>query len=154
MKEKEEEELERAVGGELAGDKAKLGFMYKAPESAATKKGSDLDLAKSFVEEVGDGEGKDESDGIEYEEGDDEAAKEFRRMMAGAAPSRPKHDVASATTTGEPEVEERKFADSELSALEKSVGRRHNSNAPSYPDQIRMHPELANAPLAKGIKVR
>ena len=65
------------MGGELAGDKAKLGFMYKAPETAPTK-GSVIDLKKSFVEEVGDGGGEGDGDGIMYDEDDDEAAKEVR----------------------------------------------------------------------------
>lgn len=72
-------------------------------------------------------------------------------MMAGAAPTQPKPDVSDTSTAGVPLLEEKKYPDSELSALEKSVGRRHNANAPSYADQIKMHPELANAPLAKGI---
>jgi len=52
-REKEAEELERSIGGEIGGNKAVLGFMYKAPEVATkeggegkAKRGSNLNITK------------------------------------------------------------------------------------------------------------
>jgi hypothetical protein len=152
-KEKEQEEMERIINGETASQRQGLSFMYKQPESltakgAAAVKGSNVDIKTSFHEQG-------EEDGL-FDEDDDPAVRDFKRMMAGravAAATANSANTATATTasSASASASAAPFDDDgkpdHRSALEKSVGKRQNSSM-TVSSQIALHPELKNAPMA------
>jgi CBF1 interacting corepressor len=107
----------------------------------------------------------------ERQPGDDDAAAAFRRLLAQASESSTPAKLDDLTsTTGEvskrgdvdklvmqgtsfdPMAEERGKSVSALSALEKAVGRKHDSKGGlTLEEQIQRFPALANAPRAPGM---
>ncbi|GMH61309.1 hypothetical protein TrRE_jg13488, partial [Triparma retinervis] len=146
-REKEAEELERSMTGEIGGNKASLSFMYKEPEA-------NKEDEKSFVQSVDDSH-------VEYDDADDDAARAFKRMMAGVV------EVENKIGFGEKEEGEEgvkdvwekaqveddlyKEANKDLSALEKATGKKRKITG-SLASQVEMFPELKNAPVAKGLQ--
>ncbi|GMI24690.1 hypothetical protein TrCOL_g10378 [Triparma columacea] len=158
-REKEAEELERSITGEIGGNKASLSFMYKEPEAnkedggggGGTHGGSKLDIEKSFVQSMDDSH-------VEYDDADDDAARAFKRMMAGVVEVENKIGFGE-EEAGEKDVWEKsqveedlyKEANKNLSALEKATGKKRKITG-SLASQVEMFPELKNAPVAKGLQ--
>ena len=136
--------------------------MYKAPEvagqaSSSSSSSKPVSIHTSFVEAGAD-------DGVDFEEHDDPSVRDFKRMLAGKAPSSASSvsassssaaaaaaAAASASNQAAPDLY--KDLDDQRTSLEKSVGKRANSSL-TVASQILLHPLLANAPMAhvKGSK--
>jgi len=162
--ERDHEELAKSRDGASGGHKATLRFMYDAPPG--------LDGKKSTDDPDGD-DGKIRSEGadasrisFQRKSGDDDAAAAFRRMLAGASSQTEEvsqhhggdgaldeefqsNDPSSSSLIISGSMAEATAADrSQLSQLEKAVGKRNGSSALTFEEQISRFPQLKNAPIA------
>ena len=164
--ERDHEELAKSRDGTSGGQKAALRFMYDAPPG--------LDKKEFGIDNDDDDDDNDrkkklaaassEHGGISFERksGDDDAAAAFRRMLAGASSQAEEvlqdhdgdkvleaNDPSSASLIISGSMADANPADrSQLSQLEKAVGKRDGSSALTYEEQISRFPQLKNAPMA------
>lgn len=158
--ERDAEELARARDGDSGGQKATLRFMYDAPPGLADeKRNNNIPQNNNEVSEKKSGEA------ISYDKmaGDDDAAAAFRRILAGEV-GNPNDDenyqmemnrgndvtdkASSLILSGSNAEVNSTEVKSELSQLEKAVGKRNTSSALTYEEQIARFPQLKNAPVA------
>jgi hypothetical protein len=159
--ERDAEELARARDGDSGGQKATLRFMYDAPPGLADeKRNNNIAQNNNDVSEKKSG-----SEAISYDKmaGDDDAAAAFRRILAGEVvnPGDDENDqmemnrgvdmtdkASSLILSGSNAEINSTEVKSELSQLEKAVGKRNTSSALTYEEQIARFPQLKNAPVA------
>ena len=168
--ERDHEELAKSRDGASGGHKAALRFMYDAPPGLDQNKSGadDLDGDDGKVR-AAKSEGADASTiSFERKSGDDDAAAAFRRMLAGASSQTEEvsqhhggglsaaldeafqsNDPSSSSLIISGSMAEANVADrSQLSQLEKAVGKRNGTSALTYDEQISRFPQLRNAPMA------
>lgn len=173
-REREDEDLARAIGGRRGGDEASLRFMYDAPPG----------LTKTEDDE-NDNDGDDKAEEVvsssnvncrelsitERHPGDDEAAAKFRFMLAAYYNNNDDNTKNSnlQTNRDDPQKESNETnnnndlnedPDNNVSTtvdtrtqLEKAVGKRNTNQALTLQEQIARFPQLKNAPMAKGMNV-
>ena len=162
-RERDEEELARAVGGEVDGGRKALGFMYeggKIPGLERKKDTADDFVCGKEVLGVGEGESKRGEAGevsiFERQAGDDDAAAAFRAMLARPKPESPLTDrvVGDESAADRPsenggDDENDKFRDrDQRTNLEKAVGRGINSGSGvTLEQQFERFPMLKSAPM-------
>lgn len=163
-RERDDEELAHARGGDRSGDQATLKFMYapppglEAPENAGNNKSEAKSASRNNTNDLM----------VERQPGDDDAAAAFRRMMA-AAPSttcssaeqdetateqisaKQNASSSSGAALSGTTIEKDLSTNKELSALEKAVGRKDANSSLTLQEQIARFPQLKNAPMAKGM---
>lgn len=153
-REREDEELAK-----LRGDN-KIQFLYKPPPGLEINPENDEKHSLNTQLEKPKGDSL-----FERQPGDDDAAAAFRRLLAGHATesntteidaTKPVNKTAATTNTSFGTVLQGSNADRsdapkpELTALEKSVGRKKHQNL-TFDEQVQRFPALANAPRAKGV---
>ena len=160
-REREDEQLARAIGGERGGDQAALKFMYGAPPGKSDEKDQDQEEEEEDVK-VDEKNAGGSSFSCERRPGDDAAAARFRMLFsnmskakADDAKSGPELqendesvnlvDVDSGAMSSNPAMK-----DDDRTALEKAVGRR-SAVGLSLEDQIARFPHLKHAPMATGM---
>ena len=165
--ERDHEQLARSRDGASGGQKASLSFMYDAPPGLDDKKGmNEYDAEFEFESSrsgTGTGTGAKEVDPLLFERktGDDDAAAAFRQMLAGASSQidetnddsealhhDPADGLASSLIISGSTAEANMGDKSQLTQLEKAVGKRNGSSAVTYEEQIARFPQLKNAPVA------
>jgi CBF1 interacting corepressor len=149
-REQEEEELARVRHGETGGEKVSLSFMYAAPPGLNEKpQASNNQSAKKTVNL------------FERQPGDDDAAAEFRALLAGVqVPNTDEDDQENEANSSisygvslQGSSVERSFATQDgRSALEKAVGRKEGNNSLTLEQQVARFPQLQHAPMVKGMK--
>lgn len=160
--ERDAEELARARDGDSGGKKAALRFMYDAPPGLDDDKRNNDNAHSNNADEKKIG-----SNRFSYEKmaGDDDAAAAFRRILAGDTGDLDTDDVgndqsevncgvdltnkaSSLILSGSNAEVNSTDVKSELSQLEKAVGKRNSNAALTYEEQIARFPQLKNAPVA------
>ena len=160
-REREEEDLARAIGGNSEGGRKQLAFMYEAGKiSGLERKPADCeeddgDLAAATKQQ---GKTGDDSNIFERQPGDDDAAAAFRLMLAkgATAASEGEANQTSLSPMKSEQTEEQKQEEEEKlpwekdgrTALEKEVGRSFRSSGLTLQQQYERFPELKNAPKA------
>jgi CBF1 interacting corepressor len=158
-REREDEELCAARHNGDASQ-AQLRFMYDAPPGLDKKETENEETSVSKSSES-------EKDITQIQPGDDDAAAEFRRMLAASVSSQTvdnetvsdqgnKQHGDTSTFRFAPVLQgstmEQDFKNSDTrSALEKAVGRKDRGSALTLEEQIQRFPQLKNAPMAKGM---
>lgn len=166
--ERDHEEMLRSTQGKMVSDKASLRFMYEPPVSKK-EEASGVRDSRIFVKDSS--HDTDIPSIFQRQDGDDEAAAAFRRMLAETtsatteAISQKQHTFTNAeqeqdeaynasnntysslVLTGSTAEITRKNAP--LTQLEKAVGKRHDGGplGLTYEEQIARFPQLKNAPM-------
>lgn len=164
-RERDEEELARAVGGEVDGGRKALGFMYdagKVPGLERKKNENDFVCGKSTVTV---GVNKDENTSrrgeggevsiFDRQAGDDDAAAAFRAMLARPPPESPPIEQVAGVAAAATRPSESDDGDNDKSRdrdqrtnLEKAVGRGINSGSGvTLTQQFERFPMLKTAPM-------
>lgn len=158
--ERDHEELARARDGAKGGERAKLRFMYDAPPGLNKEKKEDDGFNNEGAMGYTDAAGSDNNIlSSSRQDGDDEAAAEFRRMLGGVtAPSSKTAEesfsnLSPTTETGSLIVSgstaEATLGDkNDLTQLEQAVGRKNVGSSLTYEEQVARFPSLKNAPMA------
>ena len=158
-REREDEEL-CAARHNGDGSQAQLRFMYDAPPGLNKKETDDKEESVSKSSES-------ERDITKIQPGDDDAAAEFRRMLAASVLSQTVGNETLSDQGNEKQGDtstfrfapvlqgsttEQDFKNNDTrSALEKAVGRKDRGSALTLEEQIQRFPQLKNAPMAKGM---
>mmetsp|Transcript_27558 Transcript_27558/g.63882 ORF Transcript_27558/g.63882 Transcript_27558/m.63882 type:complete len:362 (-) Transcript_27558:135-1220(-) len=176
---KRERDDQELAGTRGERDQASLRFMYTPPPgmaaSAPKKTGDDGDDDDQKPPAVrNDIKPSSSQDWMQRQPGDDDAAAAFRQMLAASAsgaqsedqndsPSQEETKLAFSNSSGAAltgtTVERTVFQEgssksdpsSNLTALEKAVGRRNMGGSGTLEEQIARFPQLKNAPMAKGM---
>ena len=158
-REREEEDLARAIGGTSEGGRKQLAFMYEAGKISGLERkpaddaGDDLATAKNPEGKTGN-----DSNIFERQPGDDDAAAAFRLMLAKGATAASEED-ANLTSSSSMKMErteaQKQEGEEQLpwekdgrTALEKEVGRSFRSSGLTLKQQLERFPELKHAPKA------
>lgn len=159
-RERDDEQLARAIGGDRGGDQAALKFMYGAPAGNSDEKNSD---EEHVIDEKVSGEST--GFGCERRPGDDAAAAKFRMLFAKKAKENDPsvydaEENKNILVSGESDGLNRESADVSSNvaskeddgrtALEKAVGRKAAAGL-SLEEQIARFPHLKHAPMAAGM---
>lgn len=160
-REREEEDLARAIGGNSEGGRKQLAFMYEAGKISGLDR-KPADEADDDLATATKPQGKTGNDSncniFERQPGDDDAAAAFRLMLAKGATAATEED-ANQTSVSSMKTEQTEAQKQEgeeqlpwekdgRTALEKEVGRSFRSSGLTLKQQFERFPELKHAPKA------
>ena len=168
-REREEEELAKSRFGAQGGHQAALRFMYDAPPGTnATERTSTItstkDLGQSELNKATDSS----SNLLSRQPGDDDAAAQFRMLLAcnAQAPNVNSHaeeelapvdtdtpptETTTANINANANTSKSTGGVDTRSSLEKAVGKRDTNKFLSLEEQVQRFPQLKNAPMVKGM---